>query len=458
MDRCALCPGTNQCVQGDGPLDSDIYCLAEAPGKDENKPAPRGGRPLVGKTGDEVNNHYLQLAGIRREMIRVDNSISCLPTSSGGKLDPNSKRDQALLECCAKHHVYPHLERFRPDFIIPMGRFACDAIDPTIDLELMHGTPVQTKWGEVFPMYHPSLGIHEPKKMLYIRSDWIRAKAWLRGQYVKPVDPYPNPDYREVLDADEMDELDPTLPMGCDTEFDKHRNPYCLTYSNQMGTGRLIRAERTDLLERFQQWLERWRAPILFHNWFADAPIVAAMGLTFPPARLVDTMVAVFHLGNLPQGLKAIAYRELGMRMRDFDDVVRPHSTDRVLDYYMKAASFAWPKPEETMVRGDDMKWKPYKPQGMNTKLKRFFTDFSKSDGEKDVFKTWENWEDNHAMIEAELGEWPGLDISHAPFEDVLPYACADSDGTLRLWNLILHMRRLVRKWEQNRWTEGWAV
>jgi hypothetical protein len=57
-------------------------------------------------------------------------------------------------------------------------------------------------------------------------------------------------------------------------------------------------------------------------------------------------------------------------------------------------------------------------------------------------------------MIEEELGPWPGMDIRHAPFEQVIHYACRDADATLRLYHLIKKMRPFVRKFSQELWRE----
>jgi uracil-DNA glycosylase len=453
-DRCALCPGVNTCIEPSGPADADVIFIGEAPGREEQKK----GVPFVGKTGEEVNSHYLPLSGLRRSAVCFTNAIRCLPTGPGGKLHADRSKDRALLQSCTERFLYPHLDRSQPRVLVPMGAFACQAVDPTLNLELQHGLPLQSRWGLTYPMYHPALGIHEPKRMLQLRNDWIRLKSVLRGTFTRVVDPYPEPDYAEVTDVDEIDALDPEQPMGCDTEFHRKRGPYCLTYSTAPGTGRLIRAERRDLLAAFQRQLDRWRASIAFHNWLADAPVTEALGLRFPRRRLVDTMVGVYHLGNLPQGLKAIAYREMGMVMQDFDDLVTPYSTDRCLTYLLRAAAVDWPKPEEQLIRDDAMQWTIYKPQSMHTKLKRFMTDYIKSNGTLSVFERWDNWDEEQPMIEAQCGEWPGLDISHAPFEEVLPYACRDADACLRLLSLIRHMRQRVRKAPQQEWTEGWST
>jgi uracil-DNA glycosylase family 4 len=176
-----------------GRENAEILGIGEAPGKDENnvKRNPSGA-VFVGKTGQELTQQYLPLAGLQRGDIGLVNTIACMPISSGGKLDPNSKKDLALLDCCANTNLYPLIERGRWRALLPMGRFACDAILPDFDLELGHGLPISTPWGiAAFPQYHPALGIHEPKKMSYIRRDWHRLKLWLRGQLPLTIDPYP---------------------------------------------------------------------------------------------------------------------------------------------------------------------------------------------------------------------------------------------------------------------------
>jgi hypothetical protein len=122
------------------------------------------------------------------------------------------------------------------------------------------------------------------------------------------------------------------------------------------------------------------------------------------------------------------------------------------LSYLREAYNEDWPKPEEQTVRQADGSWKLYKPQGMGTKLKRFFTDYQKNP-DKDIFEAWDNWADNHAMIEDRLERpWPGKCISYVPFDKVLRYACRDADATLRLWTVLNKMRRNVRRTVQENW------
>jgi uracil-DNA glycosylase family 4 len=320
--------------------------IGEAPGKDEDK----HGRPFIGKTGQELNDHYLPLAGLRRDNVYVTNAIKCLPNRSGGKIDLNRSKDLELLYVCADCSLYEEIRSVRPSLIVPLGAFACHSIDPSIELDVDHGRPIETSWGTAFPMFHPSAGIHEPKRMLQIRSDYYRLGRYLKGKLTIPKDEYPNPKYWEMTRPGILPSPEGAA-LACDTEVTRHMEPYCLTYSTAPGTGCLIKADNHWALNMFQDMLERWTGPILLHNWLFDQKVVAAMGLRFPRHLIVDTMSRAFHLGNLPQGLKALAYRELGMKMEDFDDLVTPYSVPLCLDYLRKASEREWPKPEENLVR-----------------------------------------------------------------------------------------------------------
>jgi uracil-DNA glycosylase len=448
MDRCSLCPNVHVCVPPSGPEDAEILFIGEAPGKQENARK----QVFVGKTGDEVNRHYLPLAGLSRSRVRFTNAIRCLPTSAGGKLDPKRRKDIELLESCTYRFLAQETVGRR--LLVPLGAFACRAICPEIDLEHQHGIPFENDYGTIFPMYHPALGIYEPKKMLMIRNDWLRLGRYLKGTLALYEDAYEGiEDYQEVTDADEIHDISECSPIGCDTESKGDGTPYCLTYSQHPGTGRLIRASRPDLLYVFNTKLSHHRGAILFHNWFYDWKITEEMGLVFQHHRIVDTMAEVYRLGNLPQGLKTLIYREVGMTMQDFTDLVSPYSRELVLNYYEIARLHDWPKPEEQLEIDDQTGlWTLYKPQGMNTKLKRFFTDLSKAP-DKDVFGMWEkNWVAEQPMIEAQCGTWPGICISHVPFEKVLHYACRDADALIRFWPILRQMQSRVRKFSQDQW------
>ncbi len=458
MTRCPLCPGVNPCVPPDGPKQCELLFIGESPGRDETRKL----RPFVGRTGEEVNRHYLPLAGLRRDSVRFTNAVKCQPSTPDGKLHMDKQADKALLESCANFHLYNEIQETQPSVIITLGAFSAFAIDPSTNLELHHGIPRESPFGTLYSMYHPALGLYEPKKMLQIRTDWDRLRRYLRGVLNRPVDEFADcVDYQHLSRLEHIRESlggQWDRPLAVDTEITKDHDPYCLSYSCQPGTGYVIRADDPDAILTFQQELDRWMGKILVHNWLFDSDVLDLMQVRINTRLLVDTMERCYHLGNIPQGLKALAYRELGVQMQDFDDLVRPYSVPKALAYYRQAMMEKWPKPPsylEMDFKAGEMKEK--KPQSMTTKLKRFLNEFGK-DPDKDPFEAWKKWEKDNAgsqaMIESVYGQFPGLCISHVPWPEAIHYSARDADVLGRLWPVIDHMSRQVRKKPQERWKD----
>jgi uracil-DNA glycosylase family 4 len=454
VTRCPNCPNIHTPLPCDGPKDASVLLIGEAPGKQEQKK----GVVFVGKTGQELDKQYLPLGGLYRSGVMITNAISCLPPGPDGKLDPKSARDTELLESCSQCHLHPLLDSRRWRVIVPMGNFACRAVDPSIRLEFDHGIPRRTSYGVVFPMYHPAGGIHTPKSMLQIRTDWIRLKQYLTGKLYMPKDEYAGREEYGIVES--TGQLSSILseavndPMAVDTETRRDGSPFCLTFSVREGQGWLIPADARAMLTHYQGYLCKWAGHIVFHNWLFDRAVTRRMGLIIPDRKVKDTMMMAFQLGNVPQGLKALSYRELGMHMSDFDDMVTPHSTPVVLRYYRACYDEEWPKPEQIMYRTPEGKWKVKKPHGMKTKLKTFYTYLTKNP-DKDVFAAWDNWEDSHEMIQERMGPWPGKCITHAWEADrdsVVHYACQDADATLRLYPVLREMIQRMRRAPQELW------
>jgi len=451
VTRCDACPGTKKCIPPDGYLDAAVWGIGEGPGFDEE----RLNCVFSGRTGKELRNHYIRLSGIHPSNFLLANAISCMPDTPGGKITLDQDKDRHLLETCSQHNLIPLIKEYRPKLLVLMGAFACHAIDPCIDLELQHGMPVQTPYGTAFVLYHPSVGLHEPKRMLMLRNDWMRLKRYMNGTLRLARDEHPKPIYKEITGRDQLIR---TLhdsrqeDMAIDTESTRRREPFCLTYSVKPGTGFLIRAS-SDVLRVFQRFLNEWRGRIILHNLLYDSRVLKCTGIILPKSKVRCTMLRAFNLGNLPQGLKALAYRELGMTMEDFDDVVTPHSKPIVLDYLREVFTETWPDPDEVLERKADGTFKIKKPQNFRTKLKRFWGDYTKNEA-KDPFKAWENWEESWPMVEERCGPFPGKCISHVPFELALTYACRDADATLRLWQREEYMTRRVRRVSQDSWGE----
>jgi len=449
---CSACPRKFNLLQPSGPSRARVFALGESPGLREDEK----GQIFIGPAGEELNRGYLPLAGLYRSDICLQNTICCYPDRHKGKLKSDRWEDIELLTSCFNHNAAPMLDAAKPELILAMGAFACRALDPEIDLEMDHGIPRWNKRFEtwVFPMFHPNLGMYEPKKMLHIRNDWVRLRKFRHKKLRTPKDSYAGWEDYQIVNADGVaDTLDgqEDFDMASDTETMKGGDPFCYTYSTQPGTGYMVMADDTKAVQRLQKYINRWRAKILFHNWLFDFRVVTKMGLVIPAKKVVDTMVKVFALGVLPQGLKALVRRELGATMQDFDDLVRPYSKIRAMEYLMGVWAEEWEKPEAQMITQSDGSLKKYQPQSVRTKLKRFYTDYKKNP-DKDPLDAWENWKDRHDEIEARCGEWPGMCITHAPLDEVIHYSCRDSDVLGRLNPRLDRMLARVRKTAPENW------
>jgi uracil-DNA glycosylase family 4 len=495
LEPCPSCPRVNQPVPGDGPADAEIMFIGEAPGKDEN----RYKRPFVGRTGKEFNETYLPLAGLRRNDIYLTNTIKCLPRGDKDITEP-------IIDSCSTWHLRREIARINPKVVVLMGATACSLVGA--DLELQHGRPFEAeilghrKW--VFPVYHPAAGLHDSSYMIQLREDFRDLGLWTNGLLDFPEDEFPQVDYRQLTSPREvLQELgDDDSPIAIDTEFDpakpligQHDDiPYCLTFTTRPGTGFLILARDAEAVgafaaalapgqrppsRQFQGWPSSWndrylrgaravparrrrRGPVLIHNVMADHPVLSNMGVTLPWPKVRDTMVMSYHLGSTPQGLKALAYRLCGMRMKEFTDVVTPYAIEYCVAFIEMLQTVDWPKPEPfleqinvpieqeidgaVVVVGTRIGYKEKKPQGLNTKLKRLMTDFGKKPT-MEVFNRWKEWsaEEKTPAIER-FGDMPRPSITMVPMGELLPYACRDSDATWRIFPILKELRRGIRR------------
>ena len=169
-EPCAQCPRKYglRAISGDGPRPARILGIMERPGQDEN----RNGRVACGKTGQELDELYLPLAGLDRSEVRLINCVLCGHES-------NKAPTEKEVAQCAPHHIPEEIERTNPQCIVLMGATACSLVSG-IRLDYMHGIPQHTsKVGELFgwrgwliPMFHPAIGLHESRWMQQCIEDW----------------------------------------------------------------------------------------------------------------------------------------------------------------------------------------------------------------------------------------------------------------------------------------------
>lgn len=441
--KCAKCPGTNKCIAGDGPTPARVYMWGERPGTEEER---YGSRPFSGRTGKELNENYLYLAGLQRNDIYFANTVRCAD-------DVTKTPGNPLIESCSRTFMPYELDAVKPLFLVPLGATACSIL-PDINLDLHHGMPLKRDlWGKsyfVVPMFHPAFGLHDPRKMTPMLDDWKRLRLILDGRYRIIKDACPTTDYRWATGYDEVASymrsgLCPWIEFaGLDTETDNGAI-WCITISLRPGSGILFRVNDPEALRAFVEFSGRFHWFI--HNAVFDLEKLHTIGIVL--RHVTCTMQGSYHRGNLPQGLKPLAYRLLGMTMTSYEDTVIPHSRAKLADWLMAAIEF---EGENITVkeRISEKTGKVLKPKVSQSKLYtrliaiyRYVTSSPTYDGWKKFDELDKN---DKGRLQGALGYIPRRSIVWTPTADALRYAVCDSDAGLRLG---LHMRsqeRLIRR------------
>jgi uracil-DNA glycosylase family 4 len=466
MSPCPTCPCLRGPIPPSGPSPCSILLLGEAPHKTED----RTRIPFSGPTGKELDHYYLPHAGLFRSDVHVTNAQLC-----SLHLYRNPSPGEAL--ACAQHHLPVTISQVSPDIIVPMGAVACSLFrlqgNRAINLELHHGRPLLASlvldsnsnrpiWtGPILPLYHPSAGIHDSNTRYLLQQDFPVLKTMIRDQVDwTTIRKQSETDYARIkgpLELDcvllDMEQLGDGW-LAIDTETDcqgfeldpMHDPPYCLSFSGRPHTGYVLMAEDFELLSRFNAWITRRRPRIVLHNSLFDVPVLERMGITLPgPDGLWplvhDTLLDAYHTGWMPQGLKVLAYRELGVEMTDYEDTVNPHVIGPQVSYLLRVAQDKnipqpYLKPRQWKLHRKAMSLVEKTLEG---KIKGIAVTPPQT-------KIRDNWQPEDIWtMEEHFGRFPYSSIRMAPLEETVRYAARDADVTYRLRPVLADRKRRVR-------------
>lgn len=431
------CPNGYSCVLGDGPVPCRIMCVGEAPGKVENYT----GVPLTGPTGIEFNQLYLPLAGLDRGEVYVTNTVKHTNTI-------NRKPTARDVEMCAKCRLYGELDKVSPWVVILMGATACSMI-PEIDLEVEHGIPRQGRIGEwegwVVPMYHPALGLHTTSAMTLLLEDWEGLKGWLRDRRWRWAVDSTERDYRLARSQEDLVNYfkyaaknRPHGYVGIDTETHGGK-PHSIQISLNVGTGCMVLMEDEQacrfLVKVLQTNIDRGVIELILHNAPADLDMIYKLGIHGFKFR--DTMQEAYHLGDLPQGLKALSYRLLGRKRKSWEETVIGPSKRVLVDWITEAIEYAngsW----TTTVERVGKKGQRLKPTITTSDAEKALWSVFRHTIASEDYDPWVKLRervDPKALVELEndevLGSIPVKGIGHCTLEEQVEYGCSDADDTL---------------------------
>ncbi|MCZ7542221.1 MAG: uracil-DNA glycosylase [Anaerolineae bacterium] len=185
---CTLCAGADGrrrvLSEANGPLDSPLLFVAEAPGRDG---ADRTGVPLYGdRTGDNYAR-LLAVLGWRREQVFITNAVLCNPRGPDGRNRPPKVGEQRN---CAPF-LRATIDVVNPRYVVSLGRVALEALGgiEAHGLELRRDVGRRAAWygRALVPLYHPSprvLASH--RDMAAQEGDYRRLAAYLCADGVYP--------------------------------------------------------------------------------------------------------------------------------------------------------------------------------------------------------------------------------------------------------------------------------
>lgn len=450
--RCPICPNTHRQVMPCGPTTARIMLIGEGPGRQEDA----RGVPFVGLSGQELDQTYLRLAGLRRDDLFITNVVQCRCERGGQDVKPGKE----LMAACGRNHLDAEIRQVQPEIFILCGSTACEYFGITDSLELCHGKPQRWSGVTMWPMYHPAAGMHQTRFMTPMIEDWERLGKWLAEEW--DAEEYAEDKHEYELLHGELNGLWPTLAI--DTESDEGR-PFSIQWSGYPGRGYMLLASDWRGMGKFQAWVTEDKPQFVIHNAAYDLKVLGELGITGFSYR--DTMQEIYHLGNLPQGLKAAVYRVFGYRMKSYDETVVPHSR-RVLEGWLAEAMSL--DLAETVVhpvgpceicqvkhRLEKIERKAHKSEAV---LRRILNKLSE---EGDGYNPWlePKWEKGRekfrligqpwlAEIEAQIGRMPRQSIIHVPLEEAVEYGCSDADWTLRLAKWLDGERKRIVQEEWN--------
>lgn len=156
-DACRGCPldehpDTRGFVPPEGPTNSPLLFLGEAPGPDEAKV----GRPFIGAAGSMLQRIFT-LLGWSREQVRIANVLQCCP--------PNMWLEGAPWQFGSIQHCSTHRDPILAEphqVIVPMGAVATKTVldllgAKKVKIQDFHGTINKDRFGRlIVPTFHPS--------------------------------------------------------------------------------------------------------------------------------------------------------------------------------------------------------------------------------------------------------------------------------------------------------------
>jgi len=168
--KCSLYKNRLRVVPGEGDLDANLMCIAQAPGKTENET----GRPLIGPAG-VLFDKWLKAINIKREDIFITNTVKCYP--------PRDRAPQPEELAACAWYLNQQLDIIEPKILFVLGSVALKTLtgDDRASIMRERGRWLDYNGIPMLPTFHPSYLLRsmtaENKKK--VESDLVK----LRDRY-----------------------------------------------------------------------------------------------------------------------------------------------------------------------------------------------------------------------------------------------------------------------------------
>ena len=139
-------------VFGEGASGARVMMVGEAPGEQE----ALKGRPFVGRAGKNLDE-FIAASGLSRDEMYVTNVVKFRPTriSAAGRIVNRTPTQEEI------SLFLPFLKReialVKPGILVTLGNVPLRSLlGPGAVIGEMHGTLLDTPYGNLFPLYHPA--------------------------------------------------------------------------------------------------------------------------------------------------------------------------------------------------------------------------------------------------------------------------------------------------------------
>lgn len=158
---CELAKHRTRVVPGEGPENSNLLFIGEAPGWHEDQQ----GRPFVGPAGQFLEE-LLASVGLKRNQVYIANVIKCRPP---GNRDPLPEE----IQVCSKW-LNRQIELIHPNMIVTLGRYSMAKYFPNESISKVHGKTKKQDNTIYYAMYHPAAALHQGSLRKVIEADMLK--------------------------------------------------------------------------------------------------------------------------------------------------------------------------------------------------------------------------------------------------------------------------------------------